>query len=171
MTPQLEALILIILGLLALLLGKRMFWMFAGIVGFALGWWLASRLLPPTTEILLRVLAGVIAGIIVSGLSRFLGGWAIRIVAAIAGLVILPMLLSSLKMLGGLPEMLWAVIGAALGFVFALFATNWTLILLSSVLGAGLILSGAQVFLSLSEGVRMIVGFILIIVGAVVQSR
>ncbi len=171
MNSQIEALVLIVLGLVALLLGKRLFWMFATIVGFALGWWLASRLLSPTTEPLLRVVIGIIAGLVVGGLSRSLGSWAIRLVGALAGLVILPMLLSSLKMLGGLPELVWAVIGAALGFVFALFATNWMLICLSSILGAGLILGGAQAFLSLSEAARMIAGFILIIVGVVVQAR
>src|SRR5512139_2628859 len=114
LTPLLEAAILIVLGLLSLLLGKRFFWLFAGIVGFALGWWLTGWLLP---EGWVRLLAGVVAGVILGVLSRFLGKWAIRIVAAIAGFVILPMLLGSLGMLGDIPEFLWAVIGAALGFV------------------------------------------------------
>jgi len=171
MTPLLEAAILIVLGLLSLLLGKRLFWLFAGIVGFALGWWLTGLLLPPTTDRLLFVIIGIIAGLILGGLARFLGKWAIRIVAAIAGFVILPMLLGSLGMLGGLSEFLWAVIGAVLGFVLALLLADWTLIFLSSILGAGLILNGAQLFLPLGEAARMIVGFILVAVGVVVQSR
>ena len=171
LTPLLEAALLIVLGLLSLLLGKRLFWLFAAIVGFALGWWLTGLLLPSTADPILRVIIGVIAGLILGGLSRFLGKWAIRIVAAIAGFVILPMLLSSLGMLGGLSEPVWAVLGAILGFVFALFLADWTLIFLSSILGAGLILNGAQAFVSLSEAVRLIVGFILVVVGVVVQSR
>jgi hypothetical protein len=171
MTPLLEAAILIVLGLLSLLLGKRLFWLFAGIVGFALGWWLTGLLLPPTTDRLLFVIIGIIAGLILGGLARFLGKWAIRIIAAIAGFVILPMLLGNLGMLGGLSEFLWAVIGAVLGFVLALLLADWTLIFLSSILGAGLILNGTQLFLPLGEAVRMIVGFILVAVGVVVQSR
>lgn len=180
MTPTslLGAAVLIILGLVSLFLGKRLFWLFAGIVGFALGWWLTGLLLPPNTEPLLLVLVGVIVGLILAGLSRFLGKWAIRIVSAIAGFVILPMLLGNLNMLGGISEFLWAVIGAILGFVLALVLTDWTLIFLSSILGAGLILNGVQAFLVaaqigsvFSEAVRLIIGFILIVVGVIVQSR
>ena len=171
LTPLLEAAILIVLGLFSLLLGKRLFWLFAGIVGFALGWWISGLLLPSNTDPVLRVIIGIIIGLILGGLSRLLGKWAIRIVAAIAGFVILPVLLSNLKMLGGLSEFVWAVLGAILGFVLALFLADWTLIFLSSILGAILIVNGAQAFVTLSEAVRMIVGFILIVVGVVIQSR
>ena len=167
LTPLLEAIVLIVLGLLSLLLGKRLFWLFAGIVGFALGWWLMGFI----NQDIWRVIAGVIVGLILAGLSRFLGKWAIRIVAAIAGFVILPMLLGSLGMLGGISEFLWAVLGAILGLVSAMFLADWTLIFLSSILGAGFILNGVQVFLPMGEAARTIVGFILIAVGVIVQSR
>ena len=168
LTPLLEAAILIVLGLLSLLLGKRLFWLFAAIVGFALGWWLTGLLLPDGT---VRLLAGVVVGVILGLLARFLGKWAIRIVAAIAGFAILPMLLGSLGMLGGISELVWAVLGAILGFVLAVFLVDWTLIFLSSILGAGLILAGAQIFVPLSEAIQLIVGFILIALGVVFQSQ
>jgi hypothetical protein len=165
--PLIEAAVLIALGLLSLLLGKRLFWLFAGIVGFALGWWLMGFI----NQDILRLIAGVIVGLILGGLSRFLGAWAIRIVGAIAGFVILPMLLGNLGMLGGISEFVWAALGAVLGFVFALFLADWTLIFLAAILGAGLILNGVQVFLPLADAVRMIAGFILIATGVAVQSR
>ena len=168
LTPLLQAAGLIVLGLLSLLLGKRLFWLFAFIVGFALGWWLTGLLLP---EGLVRLLAGVVVGVILGVLARFLGKWAIRIVAAIAGFAILPMLMGSLGMLGGIPELVWAVIGAVLGFGFAMFLADWTLIFLSSILGAGLILNGAQIFVPLSGAVGLIVGFVLIVLGIVFQSQ
>jgi len=168
LTPVLEAAVLIALGLFSLLLGKRLFWLFAGIVGFALGWWLTGLLLPDGW---VRVLVGVLVGVILGVLARFLGKWAIRIVAAIAGLVILPMLLGSLGMQGGISELFWAVTGAILGFVCAIFLADWTLIFLSSILGAGLVLTGAQVIAPLSEAIRLIAGFILIALGVVFQSR
>jgi hypothetical protein len=169
MSPNalLTAVILIVLGLLALLFGKRLFWLFAGIVGFALGWWLMGFI----NQDLLRVVVGIIVGLILAGLSRFLGKWAIRIVSALAGFVILPMLLGNLGMLGGISEFLWAVLGAILGFVFAVVLTDWTLIFLSSILGAGLILNGVQAFISLGNAIRLMVGFILIAAGVIVQSR
>ncbi len=168
LTPLLEAMVLIVVGLLALLLGKRLFWLFAAIVGFALGWWATGLFLP---DGLLRLGLGLVAGLVLAALSRFLGRWAIRIVAGIAGFVILPMLMGSLGMLGGISEFFWALFGAVLGFGCAWFLANWTLILLSAILGAGLILNGTQLVVPLSEGIRMVIGFVLIIVGVVVQSR
>ena len=168
LTPVLEATVLMVVGLLSLLLGKRLFWLFAGIVGFALGWWLTGLLLPDGW---VRLLAGVVVGVILGVLARFLGKWAIRIVAAIAGFVILPMLLGNLGMLGGISELFWAVIGAILGLVLAMFLTDWTLIFLSSILGAGLILTGAQIFAPLSQAISLLAGFVLIALGVVFQSR
>jgi len=88
------------------------------------------------------------------------------------------MLLGNLHMLGGISEFVWAILGAILGLVFAMFLADWTLIFLSSILGAGLILNGVQAFLAaaqmgnvFSDAARTIVGFILIIVGVLVQSR
>jgi hypothetical protein len=120
---------------------------------------------------LVRVLGGVVVGVILGLPTRFLGKWAIRIVAAIAGFAILPMLMGSLGMLGGITEFFWAVIGAILGFVFAMFLADWTLIFLSSILGAGLILTGTKVIAPLSETISLIAGFILIALGVVFQSR
>jgi hypothetical protein len=81
------------------------------------------------------------------------------------------MLLGNLGMLGGISEFLWAALGAILGFVLALVLADWTLIFLSSILGAGLILNGVQAFVSLGDAIRLIIGFILIAVGVIVQSR
>ena len=168
LTPLLEAVVLIVLGLLALLLGKRLFWLFAGIVGFTVGWWLTGLLL---SDGWVRLLVGLMVGVVLGVLTRFLGKWAIRIVAAIAGFAILPMLLGSLGMLGGINEFFWAVFGAILGFVFAVLLADWTLIFLSSILGAGLILAGTKVVAPLSDAISLIAGFILIVLGAVFQSR
>ena len=77
-------------------------------------------------------------------MTRGLGQWAIRIVAGLTGFVILPLLLGNVGMLGGIHELIWSVLGAVLGFVFALFMADRALIILSALLGAGLIMSGAQ---------------------------
>ena len=173
MSPQITALILILAGALALLLGKRLFWLFAGVVGFALGWWLANLLLPKSTDPLIHLFVGVVAGLILAGLSRFLGTWAIRLVGAAAGFVILPLVLSNLGMMSGVSEPVWAIIGAILGLVFAWIAAGWALIIMSSILGAALIVAGVGGLLSapLSEAVQLIIGFVLAVFGIIAQSR
>lgn len=170
----LEAPVLIVLGLLALVVGRRWLWLLAGIVGFALGWWLMD--LAKLGE--LRLVAGILIGLIAIGSLRFLGKWARHTVAAVAGFVTVPMLLGSLGMLGGIPEFIWAVFGAIVLILCAMYRIDWALIFLAAILGTGLILNGAQVFLDaarlgglLSAASRMIVGFVLILAGVYVQAQ
>ena len=98
----LNAVLLIALGAAALFFGLRLFWLFAAVVGFAVGWWLVGLFFKDLG--LLQVIIGVIVGMILAGLTRALGKWAIRIVAGLAGFVMLPLLLGNLGMLGGLSE-------------------------------------------------------------------
>lgn len=170
----LNALLLIGLGAAALLFGLRLFWLFAAVVGFAVGWWLVGLILQPGW---LQLIVGALVGGILAILTRWLGKWAIRIVAALAGFVLLPMLLGNLGMLGGISEFIWAVVGAVAGFVLAVFMADWTVIVLSVLLGAGMIMSGADEVLRafrqppLSEVLHLLIGFALIVAGILFQSR
>jgi hypothetical protein len=171
----LNAIVLIGLGAAALFFGLRLFWLFAAVVGFALGWWLVGLFFKDLG--VLQVIIGLIVGLILAGLTRFLGKWAIRIVAGLAGFVMLPLLLGNLGMLGGLSELIWSVLGFVLGFVLAVFMADWAVIILSVVLGAGLMMSGVDELLKalklapMSQVLHLIISFALVIVGAVFQSR
>ena len=167
----LNAIVPIALGLAALFFGLRLFWLFAAVVGFAVGWWLVGLFFKDLG--ILQVIIGVIVGLILAGLTRALGKWAIRIVAGLAGFVMLPLLLSNLGMLGGLSELIWSLLGFALGFVLAVFMADWAVIILSALLGAGLIISGLDLLFKaqLSQVLHLIISFALIIVGMLFQSR
>jgi len=167
----LNALVPIALGVAALFFGLRLFWLFAAVVGFAVGWWLVGLFFKDLG--ILQVIIGVIVGLILAGLTRALGKWAIRIVAGLAGFVMLPLLLSNLGMLGGISELIWSLVGFALGFVLAVFMADWAVIILSALLGAGLIMSGVDLLFKaqLSQVLHLIISFVLIIVGIMFQSR
>ena len=47
-------------------------------------------------------------------------------------------------MLGGLSELIWSLLGFALGFVLAVFMADWAVIILSALLGAALMMSGVD---------------------------
>ena len=83
----------------------------------------------------------------------------------------LPLLLGNLGMLGGINELIWSLLGAVLGFVLAMFMADWALIILSALLGAGLIMSGAEQLIPISQVLHLISSFALIIVGVLFQSR
>jgi hypothetical protein len=165
----LNAIVLIALGAAALFFGLRLFWLFAAVVGFAVGWWLVGLFFKDLGP--LQLISGVIVGLILAIMTRWLGKWAIRIVAGLAGFVMLPLLLGNLSMLGGISELIWSALGFALGFVFAVFMADWAVIILSALLGAGLIMSGAEQLVSISQTLHLIGSFALIIVGILFQSR
>jgi hypothetical protein len=167
----LNAVVLIVLGAAALFFGLRLFWLFAAVVGFAVGWWLVGLFFQ--TPDILQLIIGIIVGLILASLTRWLGKWAIRIVVGLAGFVMLPLLLKNLGMLGGLSEMIWSLLGFALGFVLAVFMADWAVIILSALLGAGLIMSGVDklVTVPISQVLHLISSFALIIVGVLFQSR
>jgi hypothetical protein len=167
----LNAVLLIALGAVALFFGLRVFWLFAAVVGFAVGWWLVGLFFKDLG--ILQIVIGLIVGLILAGLTRWLGKWAIRIVVGLAGFVMLPMLLGNLGMLGGLSELIWSLLGFALGFVLAMFMADWAVIVLSALLGAALMMSGVGQLVPavMSQVVYLIGSFALIIVGVVFQSR
>jgi hypothetical protein len=170
----LNAILLMGLGAAALFLGLRLFWLFAAVVGFAVGWWLVGLILQPGW---LQLFAGILAGGILALLTRWLGKWAIRIVSALAGAAILPVLLGNLGMLGGISEFIWAVVGAVAGFLLAVFMADWAVIVLSALLGAGLLLSGLDELLRafriapLSEVLHLLLSCVLIVAGVAFQAR
>lgn len=168
MTPP-NTIVLIVLGAAALFFGRRLFWLFAAIVGFAVGWWLAGLFFSDLG--VLQLIIGVIVGLILAILTRWLGKWAIRIVAGLAGFVMLPLLLGNLGMLGGINELIWSLLGALLGFVLAMFMADWALIILSALLGVGLIMNGVEQLIPISQVLHLISSFALIIVGVLFQSR
>ena len=161
----------IVLGAAALFFGLRLFWLFAAVVGFAVGWWLVGLVFQGSS--VLHVIVGLIAGLVLAILTRWLGKWAVRIVAGLAGFVMLPMLLGNLGMLGGLSQFIWAMLGFVLGFVFAVFMADWAVIILSALLGAALVMTGVGKLLpALNTPVVQLIGsFVLIIAGALFQSR
>ena len=171
----LNAALLIVLGAAALFFGLRLFWLFAAVVGFALGWWLVGLFFKDLG--ILQVIISVIVGLILAIMTRWLGKWAIRIVVALAGFVMLPLLLENLGMLGGVSELIWALLGAALGFVLAVFMADWAVIILSVLLGAGLLMSGVDELLRalriapMSEVLHLIVSSVLVIAGVAFQAR
>lgn len=170
-----NAFFLILLGAAALLFGLRLFWLFAAVVGFAAGWWLVGQFFREPG--ILQVVIGVGVGLILAFLTRWPGKWAVRSVVALAGFVMLPMLLGNLGMLGGVGELIWALLGAALGFVLAVFMADWAVIILSALLGASLLMSGVDELLRalriapLSEVLHLIVSCVLVFAGAAFQSR
>lgn len=134
----------LLVGLLLLLLGRRLFWLFVAAAGFLAGVEVAPMILPHQTE-LFTLLVAIGLGIVGALLAIFLQ----KVAVAIAGFAAGGYLASALSgpLLGGTGAShpgTWIlfVIGGILGAVLMIVFFNWALIIFSSMEGAHLIIRG-----------------------------
>jgi hypothetical protein len=161
--------ILVGAGVLLALVGRHLFWLAVGLVGFLLTYSVATALLPDLDPIVVTVLAAVIGvvGAIVTLVS-------LRLVASIAGGLLLAVVARALFVLY-VNDSAWQwaafALGAALGWLLVrgLFDVG---IIVTTALGGGWYvatgLSAAEVGLSSSE--TLWVGLAVAVLGIVVQT-
>lgn len=133
----------LVFGLLTLILGRRLFWIFVAGVGFFAGSILAVSTLRFTAEWLI-ILTSIAAGLVGALLAVFLQHLAMVIAGFFGGGYVLLYVISLFGYRGGINWMIFAVggvIGAALvGFVF-----EWALILLSSLIGTAMFMRAVHI--------------------------
>lgn len=160
----------ILLGVILLILGRRLFWLLVGVVGFVAGLNLAPLVVTDQQPWVILVVA-LLAGLVGSVLAVFLQ----RIMVALAGFLaagfILMQLLSHFRVdLGGIGWLVF-LLGGALGAVLASVTFDWALVILSSLTGAALLVDGLTGLVPGFEAT--LVGWmilILFIVGAAIQA-
>ena len=139
----------ILVGALLLVLGRRLFWLFVGAVGFVAGVRFADRFLqgqPEQTVIIFSIAVGLIS----MGLAIVLRKIALAAAGFLAGGYFLFELAAAYpaafpaEQVSGFP-LLAFLAGGVIGALLINFVFNWTLIVLSSLLGASLICESLHV--------------------------
>jgi hypothetical protein len=161
--------IYILLGLILLVLGRKLFWLLVGAVGFIVGMNLAQLFATeqPAWAILLIALLG---GLVGSVLAVFLQ----RIMVAVAGFLAAGYVLTQLMAyfqveLGGIAWLVF-LLGGALGAVLASATFDWALVILSSLTGAALFVEGLTGLVAGFEGLlSALLLLILFMVGIAIQ--
>ena len=128
-----------ILGVLLLAMGRRLFWLFVGVAGFAFGFEAVRHLLPhqPHSEALvISLLIGLICAVAAVSLQKF----AIALGGFLAGGRLLPLILYTFGITVHQRHWVLFIIGGIIGAVLMSLAFGFALTLLSSLLGADLIL-------------------------------
>ena len=154
----------LLLGILLLLFGRTLYWLFVAIAGFLVGFELAAVLLAEQAESL-RLLAAVVGGV----LGAILGMLAQRVAFAMGGLFAggyLGLALAREAGAAGDP-LVWFVIGGILGAIVAALVMDWAIIALSSLAGAAAIVGQFE----LESSIAMLLFVVLTAVGIVVQGR
>ncbi|NPV56031.1 MAG: hypothetical protein HPY76_05050 [Anaerolineae bacterium] len=158
---------LLIAGLLLLLLGRKIYWLFVGLVGFAAGYFIATNYIPGIPENLV-VLVAIGVGLVGLLLAKFVQRFAMALAGFIAGGYLLMMLVASLELDNALMTNLAFIVGGVLGAVFLNILLDWALILLSSGVGSYLALEALGA--DLGGWVRMVTMLVIAFTGVAIQS-
>lgn len=133
--------ILILLGIILLALGRRLFWFFVGVVGFVAGLTLATKLLAEQ-EFWVILLVAVLAGLVGSVLGVFLQ----RLMIGLAGFLAVGYVLVSLLGYFGfdMGNLTWLafLVGGVCGAILASLVFDLALVILSALSGATLMVQG-----------------------------
>jgi MFS family permease len=154
----------LVLGLILLVFGRKLFWLFVAIAGFLFGIHFGSYLLPDQPQwimILVALCAGllgallaVVAQHVAFALAGFYGGSYLALVMAQSFGV-------------GRVSTLLVVVAGVVGAIIAALIMNWAIILISSLVGAGAVVDA----LALEQPMNIIVFLVLATVGIVVQAK
>ena len=155
-----------LIGLVLLFAGRRLFWLFVACVGFASGYHYAQQVWAihsPALVLILSIAAGAVGAII----AIFFQKVAIVIAGFAAGGYIV---LSLFYQFAGLPaQMLWLpyIIGGLIGAIILFFVFDWALIFLSTLTGGTLIVQ----MVAFNPWVEITLFIALVIAGMVFQAR
>jgi hypothetical protein len=159
---------LLVLGLGALLLivGRKLFWLVVGVLGFVSGIELVPQVIHDGSRLTILTVA-IAMGVLGALLAVFLQYLAVGIAGFIAGVHLIPAFLSLLNF--QINRYMW-VFSLVAGFIFAILALvllNWALIMLSSLVGASLVCQA----LMLGKTAAALVFVILVVAGVMLQSN
>jgi hypothetical protein len=157
-------LINLLLGAALLVAGRKLFWVFIGIIGFITGVQLAARFWdgPEWSAILI----GLIVGVLFALLAVFIEALAIGIAGFLVGGFVLTSFTNMIGLNDALLFWLFFAIGGVIGLLLVMFLFDWALIVLSSLAGASLIVQS----LLTGGGTGSIVFIGLFLVGVLIQA-
>ena len=156
----------ILIGLVLLFLGRRLFWLFVACVGFTGGYLCFQQIWAvhsPMTVLILSITAGVLGAVI----AIFFQKAAIVSAGFVAGGYVF---LSLFDQFAGFPaQMIWlpSIIGGIIGAVILLLVFDWALIFLSTLTGAALIVQ----LTVLNPLIEIAIFLTLVIVGIAFQAK
>ena len=159
------ALFRLFLGIALLVMGRRLFWLFLGGVGFVSGFDFAERMIHGQSHSVILLIA-LFAGALGAMVAIFLQKFAVVAGGFVAGGYLLVELLKILGVRTGDYHWLLFIAGGLVGAVLMSVVFGWTLIILSSLIGAILI---SQTF-HFGEQLSEFLLICLVLAGIVIQS-
>lgn len=168
---SLSLIITLVAGLAALLFGRRLFWLFVGLVGFLVSFNLATEFLGGQPQWIILLIA-LVVGILGALLAVFLQYIAVAVAGFLAGGYAVLSLVRLLSLDLNQEWLFWFIfiLGGVIGAILILLVFDWALIILSSGVGAATLVQLAELFTELSPALNLILFFLLLIVGIAFQA-
>lgn len=157
----------IFFGVIILTLGRRLFWLFVGIVGFLLGFNFAQQIISSDAQWLV-ILIGVVVGLVGAILAMVLQRLAAGLVGFLAGGYIALDLMRNLNAQVSGFDWIPFLIGGVIGAILVMALYDWGLILVSSLIGASLIVQNLN--LGLNPTFSLVIMVALVVIGIVIQA-
>lgn len=154
----------IVLGTLLLFAGRRLFWLFVGVMGSIAGMYLAATLAPQQPQGII-LLIGIVSGILGAILAVFLQRLAVAVAGFVAGGYFLVMVVNLFTDVSSQWELAPFLIGGVIGAVLVASLLDWALIFLSALAGATLIVQALQ----FSTIITLLLFLVLLLIGMGVQ--
>lgn len=154
-----------IAGLVLLIAGRPLYWAFVGIAGFLFGARVAAAYLvnaPQSTQLIAAVAAGIVGALLAMIAQRF----AFALAGLFAGGYLAGLAAEALAASGSV-QLGLVIAGALVGAILAVMVMDWAIVILSSLMGAGLICEALA--LAPTWSAAAFVG--LAVLGAVIQGK
>lgn len=165
MNGQPDVLLLLLAGVALLLAGRRLFWLFVGVVGFLVGFRISLQILGPDAQgmhWIIAVAAGLLGIVLALALQRMAVALAGFFVGGYAATVLFHLDVTR----PGLTALLLFVLAGVIAAALALRLFEGALIILSALAGASLITEG----LHLRNGTGSLLLVVLALVGMAIQA-
>lgn len=157
--------IYILLGIGLLVFGRKLFWLFVGAVGFVAGVNLVTLGWHGPEAV--AIIVGILAGLIFAALAIFFKSITIGLTGFLGGGALLLMVAGWLGVDSALPSFIIYIVGGILGIILVSMMFDWAVILISSIVGANIIIRSVDM-----GGPLGWLGLIaLIVVGIAIQAR
>ena len=134
------AIVGVLIGLVILFFGRKLFWLCVAAVGFALGVEIAPHIIQEPSSILGLVIA-LVLGLLGALLALFLQKVAIAVLGFLAGGYLAGAIAAAFFIHSGQYYTLIFLVGGIIGAILLLAVFDWALIVVSSLVGAHLIQS------------------------------
>lgn len=160
------ALLSLAIGILLVVLGRKIFWLVVAIIGFvSSSEWVPLFFHNESRVVILTVALAM--GLLGAVLAIFLQYLAVGLAGFLAGIYLITAFSSLLKLEINSYLWLFAIVGGVIAAVLALMLLDWALIILSSLVGAILVCQALQ----LQQGMAVLVFVVLAAVGMLIQSK